>query len=306
MEQKRTLWIIAATGIFLLVVIGAALILYSPSMQTRTVKPASFDSNIGWISTPKVGDEATNPTASALADASTTTDAAQSSDTSSALTAPDNSSAVAVAKVSSTDNASIQQNPFESPIKADHITVVTDNTTVYSTDTKTVDLQGLHAAMSNVSAKNEYTESKISKNSAKSQDSASAPQTTKKVAQAPAAKTTQPASTSKSTASAKPKSTAPSTKSQSVAKSSSTSQDKFWVQAAAYSSKKNADEARSVLESNKIPTEVFTVDANGTMMYRVRVGPYTTKTEAEYWQKEIAKIEKFADTKSQIFNTKVN
>ena len=31
MEQKRTLWIIAAVGVFLLAVIGAALILYSPS-----------------------------------------------------------------------------------------------------------------------------------------------------------------------------------------------------------------------------------------------------------------------------------
>ena len=35
MEQKQTLWIIAAVGIFLLVVIGAALILYSPAMQTE-------------------------------------------------------------------------------------------------------------------------------------------------------------------------------------------------------------------------------------------------------------------------------
>ena len=34
MEQKRILWIIAAVGVFFLVVIGAALILYSPTQAT--------------------------------------------------------------------------------------------------------------------------------------------------------------------------------------------------------------------------------------------------------------------------------
>ena len=33
MEQKRILWIVAAVGIFLLVVVGAALILYAPQKQ---------------------------------------------------------------------------------------------------------------------------------------------------------------------------------------------------------------------------------------------------------------------------------
>ena len=37
MEQKKTLWIIAATGLFLLVVIGAAIILYSPGNNPTPV-----------------------------------------------------------------------------------------------------------------------------------------------------------------------------------------------------------------------------------------------------------------------------
>ena len=292
MEQKRTLWIIAAAGIFLLVVIGAALILYSPSMQTQAVKQANFDPNIGWISTPKREDAAAVAQAESQQDASDQT------------AAPDADGLVA--KAEDTDSSStganpgaVQSNPFETPLKTSHITVVTDNTTVYSTDTTPINLNVLNST--NVSAKNKYTEAKMNSVSAKAADTpkreatesakASSPTSAKSVAQA---------------AAPKPK-TAASAKTQPAPKTApAPEQTKFWVQAAAYSSKKNADEARSVLESNKIPTEVFTVDSNGTTMYRVRVGPYTTKTEAEYWQKEIAKIEKFSDAKSQIFNTKVN
>ena len=71
--------------------------------------------------------------------------------------------------------------------------------------------------------------------------------------------------------------------------------------------KKYADEARSILESNKITSEVFTfTDTKGKTFYRVRIGPYVTKSEAEYWQSRVAMIDKFADSKSIIVNTKTN
>ena len=281
MEQKKTLWIVAAAGIFLLVVVGAALILYSPSLQKSSVKQANFDSTIGWIETDNDADDenANLPSAedAALASAVGTDGTDASSE-----------------NVASGDkkSESLALNPFENSLKADHITVLSDNTTVFSTDTKAVDLNALKS--SNVSAKNEYTESQINNNSKLTESYYTpAPKSSKKVAEAP-----KPA--------AKPKvAETPKAATKTVAKAD-TSKEKYWVQAAAYSSKKNADEARTVLESNKIPTEVFTVDSNGTTMYRVRVGPYTTKTEAEYWQREIAKIDKFADIKSMIYNTKVN
>ena len=43
MDQKKTLWIIAAVGVFLLVVVGAAMIIYSPS-QTGESSMASLQS----------------------------------------------------------------------------------------------------------------------------------------------------------------------------------------------------------------------------------------------------------------------
>lgn len=80
--------------------------------------------------------------------------------------------------------------------------------------------------------------------------------------------------------------------------------DRFWVQAASYSAKKNADEARAVLEQKKIQCEVFTfTDAKGTLYYRVRVGPYTTRKEAEYWKKKIDEIPLFSKNGSFVTNS---
>ena len=80
--------------------------------------------------------------------------------------------------------------------------------------------------------------------------------------------------------------------------------DRFWVQAASYNAKKNADEARTVLEQKKIQCEVFTfTDAKGTLYYRVRVGPYTTKKEAEYWKKKIDEIPLFSKNGSFVTNS---
>ena len=80
-----------------------------------------------------------------------------------------------------------------------------------------------------------------------------------------------------------------------------TTPDTFWIQVGSYEAKKSADEARSTLESNKIPNEVFTYkDSKGKLFYRVRVGPYTTKSEAEYWQSRILMINQFAKASSYV------
>ena len=76
---------------------------------------------------------------------------------------------------------------------------------------------------------------------------------------------------------------------------------KYWVQCAAYTSKKTADQARSKLDENRIPAEVFTYqDAKKNLFYRVRVGPYTTKSEAEYWKNRISQIDLFKTAQSYI------
>lgn len=80
--------------------------------------------------------------------------------------------------------------------------------------------------------------------------------------------------------------------------------DRFWVQAASYSTKKKADEARTVLDENQIQCEVFTYeDDKGSLFYRVRVGPYTTRDEASYWKNKIDALELFAKAGTYIVNS---
>ena len=65
MEQKRTLWIMAAVGVFLLVVLGAALILYSPTARSSqtiaTVSPSNKQTSNGWVSLAPAENETTIP-----------------------------------------------------------------------------------------------------------------------------------------------------------------------------------------------------------------------------------------------------
>ena len=312
MEQKRTLWIVAASGIFLLAVVGAALILYSPSLHQPSGIQAGFDPSSGWITSTK--QNATPIPENSLA---FTTETAKTNESATTLTP---------SPFTSLENASDSQKSAqnsENPLRADKLTVISDNTTVYSNETTTIDLNSLKASSgSGVIAKNEMTANQINTNrtaEAKSSYEESNSASENYYTPAPSAKSTKtqvtkaaapktPAKTSKNASVAKTQpSPSKATTAKKVTAAAKKAPDSFWVQAAAYTSKRNADEARSTLESNKIPSEVFTfTDSNGKTFYRVRVGPYVTKSEAEYWQTRIGMIDKFASAKSVIVNTAIN
>ena len=50
MEQKRTIWIVLAAGIFLMVVIGAAVILYAPEARKDTTALVQKENGTVWMS----------------------------------------------------------------------------------------------------------------------------------------------------------------------------------------------------------------------------------------------------------------
>ena len=68
MEQKKTLWIIAAVSVFLLVVMGAAMIFYNPSLgasrKVASIKPvektAQTTNQSGWTNSTNVESPATS------------------------------------------------------------------------------------------------------------------------------------------------------------------------------------------------------------------------------------------------------
>lgn len=296
MEQKRTLWIIAAAGIFLLVVLGAALILYSPSAHTAqtvaAVTPVNRPASSGWVSAPAAGqqEEAGVPETASVP-------AGQAQAETSQPTATADASRQTVAKVGD-------------------MTVIADNATVYGLEKKypentasdgstTIDLNTLktQAPAESVTPQNEAGAKAIEnvrQNSHETQDdSTSYTEPARKQTAKPAARQVTAAKKAPKAAPAR-KQTAPAAKK--AAKKPSVTQ--FWVQAAAFTSRTSADNARTTLDNNKIPADVFTYkDNKGRMFYRVRIGPYMTKSEAEYWRTRIVQIDEFSKTESYVTAT---
>lgn len=69
--------------------------------------------------------------------------------------------------------------------------------------------------------------------------------------------------------------------------------DEFWVQTGSFSDKGRADAAKETLGTKGIASLVETKDVSGKTYYRVRVGPYTSKNEADYWLSLVKTIDGF-------------
>ncbi|GMO27308.1 MAG: hypothetical protein Pg6A_14820 [Termitinemataceae bacterium] len=57
----------------------------------------------------------------------------------------------------------------------------------------------------------------------------------------------------------------------------------YWVQTGSFTTKSRADEASGFLALKGITSIVQDTNVQGKVFYRVRVGPYTTQNEANYW-----------------------
>ena len=320
MEQKRTIWIVLAAGIFLCVVLGAAVILYSAEARKNTTALQKRNEGSVWMSPElaeqnKAGD--LYASSGPRGESSKLPELAKSKDpeeipavSSRPVDAPvakaGDAPAVKKEEANVFGATSTASNIDQSAngVSSENVTVIaTGKTNVYSmgeTATTTIDLNDLSAykkdepTSSNVTAQNKTAATAIRETSSAHK---SAQATPKKVYEQPKAQ----ASSTSSKAVAQKKS-APA-KSAAVA-SAQTVTSRFWVQAGSFTTTKNADEARSELESNKIPCEVFTSDVKGVLHYRVRVGPYTTKSEAEYWKQRIDEIPLFSKSGSFVTATK--
>lgn len=301
MEEKRILWISAAVGIFLLIVIGAAWILYAPHKNADSASVLTQEQNENtWILTPQAS-------GSALAEAPKEEVPARP-----AGTAP----AVLPSDAAASNEISDQANTLQSK----DLTIISNNTTVFAKDgVTTIDLtasgrapeqQAIEAPAGTEQARDvktvvpaqsgnevgaaETAQTRNVKPATAGTQSAQSTQTQKSAPSAQKAAAAKPAnSAAKNTA--KPKAAA--------AKTASVP-DRFWVQAASFTDKENAENARSILANEKIPAEVFTYrDKNGKTFYRLRVGPYTTESEAQYWNSRIKLIEHFSSTQSYVTNS---
>jgi len=101
---------------------------------------------------------------------------------------------------------------------------------------------------------------------------------------APAAKAAPPAK--KQAAPPPKKQAAPAAKPKAPAKAGN-----YWVQTGSFKSKSRADNAKEFLAGKGIVSVISTSTVNGEIVYRVRVGPYTSKSQADYWLSLIKEID---------------
>ena len=281
MEQKKTLWIIAAVGVFLLVVLGVPAILHYPSRNQipayASISPVEkINSSSGWTK--------------------------NAADVSAPVSLP------------SQDLASAKVNDLV--VLADNATVYSQNTTTSSNGATTIDLNALKneliteqqaaAQPQNINITVNLPETKTTETKTVITPYQETAATVKAAETKPVenvVKTVQKVET-KTTKTAKTTASAPATE---KVEKTEPKKTQFWVQVAAYSNKKGAEEARSVLDENKIPSDIFTYrDNKDKLYYRVRVGPYTTKSEAEYWRTKIVKIKEIDNANDSYITSTTN
>lgn len=316
MEQKKTLWIIAAAGVFLLVVLATAGIMYSPAKnQEQAIRTTvSYSKNnensndTGWINNQENSSTekkdfivfSENTTVYELAGKNQKNNDFVNESPKSVSEVQQPVSDSNTIDLNLLKNDLLAQNQPREPQQNINITVNVPANKSENSENKSVNQLQTPEQVSKADKtvlENDYY---VGTSSVK-KDSKPAPQEQVQPQPVKVAKT-EPAK-------AKPVSKPVAKSTSNTAKTVSTTQEnlvtQYWVQVASYSNKKGAESARSVLDSNKIPADVFTyVDNKENMFFRVRVGPYTTKSEAEYWRSKINNINEFAKAESYVTSTK--
>jgi DedD protein len=75
----------------------------------------------------------------------------------------------------------------------------------------------------------------------------------------------------------------------------------YWVQIGSYTMKSGADKAKANLSERGLVSVIFDNEVQGKTYYRVRVGPYVSQTEADYWLQLVKEIDGYE--KSQIWKS---
>jgi DedD protein len=121
---------------------------------------------------------------------------------------------------------------------------------------------------------------------------------------APAARPAVSTAPAKTGAAAKPVSPAPAAAKPAAVKPAAQPRtyNDYWVQTGAFSAKVRAEGVKDTLSSKGIASIIENREVDGKTWYRVRVGPYTSENEANYWLALVKSIDGFAD--SQIRQTR--
>jgi cell division protein FtsN len=267
MEQKKILWIVVAVGVFVLVIFGTALILYSPTRSsTAAPREAAFRNQETAQGTRAIDPDewVRNPDSKPGIDAP--------------LSPPRGDINLTIVNG---DNASAQYGVVD-------VTGLTQKKGLDSLPEGTVMPGSIPGQPSPGTSK--PAEGSLSIQEGKGEPTAGGSDA-KATANA-AATTTKPSSSTVTKAS--PKTAAKQASPQAKKPVERKAVTEYWIQTGSFSGKLNAEKARAKLAERYITAEIFTKTAKDATSYRVRVGPYTTKKEAEYWLGTVKEIPEFA------------
>ncbi len=258
MEQKKILWIVLAVSVFVLIIFGAAILLYSPSRNSEpTLQQAAA---------------VIPPTGSTRQDTTIDPD--------SWLRDPDTKPGL--------------DTPAEPLPGGVNLTIVNRNEA--HTNYGELDVTGLtRSASSTVQTENALSPENIPGQTTDTgaalkqpeQPSREKPVQTTRTSSAD--KTPDPAPRKEAVQKPAPRKTVQ-TKTRKIIVTD------YWIQAGSYSSKLNAERARKTLADRYLNTEIFTRGSGDDTKYRVRVGPYNSKAEADYWLGTVKSLPDFRDS----------
>jgi cell division septation protein DedD len=270
MEQKKILWIVVAISVFVLIIFGTALILYAPSRSSVASREASIaapgSGNAGkqnidpdsWVRDPNKTPGLDSAIPAGQGDINLT------------IVNGDN----AGANYGTLDVNGLTKTPFGKP-----------------GDPLVQTPLGIPGQDDPAATGKTPTEGTTSQAATETTKVTTTTVTTEKNTKAQA--TTKAQSAKVTTATAKTTSVKTATGTAKAAQAKPVSVTEYWIQTGSFSSKINAEKARETLTARYLAAEIFTKDQAGKTSYRVRVGPYKTKTEAEYWLGTITEIKDF-------------
>ena len=274
MEQKKILWVILSVSLFVLIIFGIALFLYSPSRNSATAQAG------GETIPYETSGTALNVDPDAWA---------RNPDRVSGL---DRNAPAAAGNIINLNNLNIistdGQNGQTNGIDVSDLTVQAGD----------ADVSGLPkdlAAQIGIDTAPEQREEQPA--AAKKEEAPIQPQTAAPVQTPPKPAVEKKPAQASASVTVKPKAKTP------AKPAAPQVQTLYWVQTASLASRINAERARDKLAAQHMKVEIFTKETSSGLTHRVRVGPFTNNTEAKYWLNSIKKIEGFE--KSYVTEEKV-
>jgi DedD protein len=269
MEKKKLLLIAVSLGIFLVIVIGLSILIFAPKKNNTTAYTPVSTGTTYTDAAGAASDTSANNLAAAAANPITLPDSNAYTDnpvrSGGAMT---NSGGVTVAVAPPA--VSVQTAP----------SVSTTSTADSSPELSAKTMPAPATATSIRPASSVSTAAQSSTAAAKTTSGSSAVRTgtVQNAASAPARQ-------------AQPVSSAPA-----ASASAKRNYESYWVQAGAFSTQIRAEDVKETLKTKGLAAVIETYNLQGKDFYRVRVGPYTSRNEADYWLALIKGIQGFEES----------